>query len=135
MPMFIWGPELMVGVQIIDDQHLGLVDLINRLSDAMRSGKGNEVLGVILYKLIQYTESHFATEEQLMREHNYTYASSHQVAHRKLIGRVTQFKAEFESDEVALSISVLDFLCDWLRQHIQQSDKKFAQELNALGVK
>ncbi|HEY5956209.1 MAG TPA: bacteriohemerythrin [Polyangiaceae bacterium] len=135
MALIVWSPDLEVGVKIIDEQHYALVGMINRLSEAMSSGKGKLVLGAILGELIDYTGKHFATEERLMREHAYAHSPSHQAEHRELVRRVTEFKQKFDDGGGSLAISVLNFLCDWLKKHIQESDKKFGKHLLDCGVR
>lgn len=58
------------------------------------------------------TQTHFATEENLMREHAYDHASSHQTEHPNLVKRVTDFKSQFDAGTVALAIPVPNFLGD-----------------------
>jgi hemerythrin len=135
MSLIVWGQNLEVGVAMIDAQHRELVAIVNRLSDAMAAGKGKAVVGVILMELITYTQKHFETEERLMREHAYVSAPSHQSEHRALVKRVSEFKAKFDSGAATLAISVLNFLCDWLKTHIQESDKKLGKYLVEQGVK
>jgi hemerythrin len=43
-----------------------LVTPVNKLNDAVRAGKGQQIMGNNLDQLIDYTKTHFATEEQLM---------------------------------------------------------------------
>jgi hemerythrin len=135
MALIVWGPTLQVGIKIIDQQHKGLIDLINRLNEAMAAGKGKTVLGEILQELIRYTQTHFATEERLMSEHPYESAPTHKAEHSKFMKTVGAFKSDFESGNAAISVTVLNFLCDWLKDHIQHSDKKFGRALASSGVK
>ena len=62
----MWGPKLWVGVKDIDDQHKKLVEIVNKLNDAMVAGHGREVIGPTLNELIRYTQQHFAAEERIM---------------------------------------------------------------------
>ena len=71
-----------MGVPSLDEQHKNLISLVNKLNDAMKSGRGKDVLGDILAKLVNYTKTHFAAEEQLMRMHSYPDLASHQVEPR-----------------------------------------------------
>jgi hemerythrin len=51
--LLAWKPEYSVGVSELDQQHKGLVAMMNELHDAMMQGKGSEVLGGILKRLIE----------------------------------------------------------------------------------
>lgn len=71
MALITWNENYSVKVKQFDDQHKKLIDMINELHDAMKVGKGKDVMEKILAGLIQYTVTHFANEERLMKQHNY----------------------------------------------------------------
>jgi hemerythrin len=55
--------------------------------------------------------------------------------HQKFVDKVMVFKQELESGKIAISIAVITFLSDWLKNHIQIEDKKYGPYLNRQGVK
>ena len=71
MALITWNDVYSVKVKQFDDQHKKLIDLVNQLHDAMKVGKGGQVIGDVLKALIDYTGSHFAAEERLMKLYNY----------------------------------------------------------------
>lgn len=131
MAMIVWGPNLMVGVQQIDNQHKKLVELVNKLNDAMVAGHGRDIIGPTLNELVKYTQLHFATEEGLMKLHGYEHTAEHKAEHNKLLHDVGEFKKRFDAGNSMLSVELLRFLRDWLSRHILGSDKKLAAVLNA----
>ena len=54
MSLIRWNDNFSVNVTMIDHDHKKLVAMINELTDAMKAGRGKDVLGKILYELIQY---------------------------------------------------------------------------------
>ncbi|MGZ6208055.1 MAG: bacteriohemerythrin, partial [Syntrophales bacterium] len=62
MALITWTDALSVNIKETDTQHRRLIDLINKLHDSMKVGKGNDVLGPILSDPVKYTVSHFSTE-------------------------------------------------------------------------
>jgi len=64
MALISWNDNLSVHVGEIDRQHQQLIKMINDLDDAMKQGKGKEVLGKIVKGLSDYTAYHFSTEER-----------------------------------------------------------------------
>ena len=64
MPLIQWDDSLRVNIAEIDAQHRKLVGMINELNEAMRMGKGKEILGKTVQGLIEYTQTHFQTEEK-----------------------------------------------------------------------
>lgn len=117
-----------------DDQHKKLVELINQLHDAMKSGQGNTMIGVVLQSLITYTGTHFADEIKMMQAHAYPDLSRHQAEHDKFVKQVVEFQQKFQDGSSMLTMTVLSFFKDWLVRHIQGEDKKYAPFLNAKGI-
>lgn len=126
MSMFEWKPEYSVGHAEIDSQHKRLFALAGDLYDAMSSGKGKEVLSKTLSELVAYTKLHFATEERLMRAHHYPEYAGHKANHDALTKQVVEYQNDFETGRVGITVGLLQFLKDWLRHHIGETDRKIA---------
>jgi hemerythrin len=133
MAFMEWNESYSVKVAEIDVQHKHLIDLINRLFEAMSVGKGSEVMGSILNDLIDYTKNHFANEEKLMKSFNYPQSVTHKLEHDTLTNQVIDLQGEFASGKSMISVKVMNFLKDWLKNHILQVDKKFGEFLNSVG--
>lgn len=127
--MFEWNSKYSVGIGSIDAQHQTLFAIADELSNAMSAGKGQAVLRKILDRLLQYTASHFAHEERLMRLHNYPDLAKHKAEHEALTKRVQTFSDELKTGRATITIQVMIFLKDWLTKHIQQSDQAYAPYL------
>jgi len=134
MPLFNWSDKYSVGVHMFDNQHKRLVELINDLHDAMRAAKGREVLGDILKGLLDYTRMHFADEERQMTTFSYPDYAAHRVEHEKLVARVVELKAKHDSGDNTITIEVMNFLKDWLINHILVTDKKYGQFFKDKGI-
>lgn len=129
MAFIDWTPALSVSIPAIDQQHQKLVSLINELHDAMRLGKGRDVLGGVLGELLNYTRTHFADEEERMRARGYGELAHHKRLHDELTERVMRLKREFDSGQPVLTIDVMTFLQHWLTNHIMVSDKAYVPNL------
>lgn len=134
MAFFDWNKELIVDNGIIDAQHKRLIELVNTLFDAMSEGKGNDALGEVFIGLVDYTKSHFSTEAALMKLHNYPDLVLHLKEHEVLTKQVLDLHDKFKENETTLSLPVLNFLRNWLNQHILSSDKKFGDYLLAKQI-
>ncbi|HEX3746716.1 MAG TPA: bacteriohemerythrin [Bryobacteraceae bacterium] len=132
--MFEWNPEYSVKIASIDGQHQNLFRTAEELHSAMCSGQGKAVLAKILDRLVQYTKVHFAHEERLMSIHGYPDLAAHVSQHRALTKQVMAFQQEFESGKALMTVQVLQFLKDWLRHHIAESDHKYAPFLKEKAV-
>lgn len=132
--MIQWSSALSVGVREIDGQHQRLVKLINDLDEAMRVGKGKEMLGRIVSELAGYARVHFSTEEKYFDQFGYPEAPEHRQEHRNFIEKVSGFKAEFDAGRLGLTIEIMSFLSDWLKGHILGKDKRYSAFFNEKGL-
>ena len=119
-----WSEEYSVGINEIDTQHKRLVELINKLHDAMSQGKSREIASEILSDLTNYTQTHFKFEEEKFAKYNYEHRLIHELEHKKFVDKITEFKTDFENGKALISIELMNFLKDWLINHIKVSDKK-----------
>ena len=125
MALLPWNEKLSVGVPAMDAQHKKLVALTNRLYDAMASGQGDDVKKDILAELVTYTRVHFVAEERLMREHGYPDFAAHKALHDELTAKVIELNEKVKEGRMVPSVSLSNFLKDWLVDHIVQQDKKY----------
>lgn len=123
-----------MNIGVIDMQHKRLVEMVNQLYHAMKTGEGDHVMGPLFIALIEYTGKHFATEERFMKDKKYPDYDAHKQEHEKLVSRVLELKEKFEKGEKVFSSEVFNFLKGWLVNHIQGTDKKYAPYLNDKGV-
>lgn len=130
MSLVEWSQELSVNIEEVDDQHKKLVGILNELHEAMSSGRGRETLQGILGGLAEYTVYHFGTEEDLFEAHDYPATALHKAQHADFVERVSGFKERFGKGDGSLSIDVLNFVADWLKEHIQGSDREFGAFVN-----
>jgi hemerythrin-like metal-binding protein len=135
MSLISWNENYSVKIKDIDDQHKKLIDLINELHYAMKSGRGKEVVGKILLELVKYTEQHFSFEEKLFTKYNYPEGRTHSKTHQDLIDQLNEFISKYDSGQNTLSIELMNFLRDWLTNHIMGTDKKYISFLNSKGIK
>jgi hemerythrin len=131
MSLFEWRSEYSLGHENIDAQHKRLFALANELHTAMTQGQGKGALSLTLNNLVDYTKTHFANEERLMQTHHYPDYAEHKAAHDALTSRVIEFQKNFEAGRVGMTIELLQFLKDWLRTHIGETDHKVAAFLKS----
>lgn len=124
-----WVPEYSVGVTEIDNQHKKLIDMLQNLNKALSEGKGKEVLSKLIKDLIDYTKTHFTLEEKYLEKAKYPMLDSHKKEHIAFVNKVLDFQKNFESGKTLLSIDIMNFLKDWLKNHIVGTDKKYESYL------
>jgi len=128
-----WTPALALGHPAIDAQHRRLVDLLNRLFDALHSGKTRTILEGVLAELITYTQTHFQDEETLFLNSGYPDKEKHLAKHKDFVETVSRFKNDFVGGRVVMGSETMAFLKDWLVEHIQGTDRQIIEHLNKAG--
>lgn len=125
MAFMEWNDRLVTGVKEADEQHKKLVSLVNDLYDAMKQGKGKEIIDKILDELVKYANYHFGTEETLMTKYGYPDLANHKREHENFKVKVKEFLDKKAKGEATLSIEIMNFLKEWLVKHIMGTDKKY----------
>ena len=130
-----WNDKMSVGVEVLDADHKGLLALLNDLHDGIVTGHGTERLERVLDGLVEYVGNHFAHEEEFFAQSEYPDASEHIQEHRALTRLIQDVKARYNKGMFdALSLNTLEFLKQWLHEHVQVCDKKYTEHLNARGI-
>ncbi len=125
MALLDWNDTLSVNVPEMDNEHKKLISLVNELNDAMKSGKTKSEMDRIFGALTNYTVSHFASEERYLQKVGYPELDAQKAGHAALIKQVTDFKADYDAGKALISVKLMGFLRDWVRNHIQKEDKKY----------
>lgn len=135
MALFEWKSQYSVKVQSIDREHQKLFGMVNELHEAMRVGKGSSMAADVLERLWDYAREHFAYEESLMLSAKYPDFAAHKAEHEKLNKEVSKMKQEFERGNTAITLTLAEFLKQWLQTHILQRDMKYTGCLLAAGMR
>jgi hemerythrin-like metal-binding protein len=134
MQFMNWNDRLSTGVADIDADHKRLLGMANELFDAIMSGSGKEALGSLFDRLSEYAETHFKREEALFEGSNYPDVARHKQEHRQFTLWVNDARSRFHNGAIAgPSLEVMDYLKDWLFDHIAGRDKQCSRYL-AKGV-
>lgn len=132
--LIVWSNSYSVTVSQMDKEHQRLIDIINNLYAAMRSGRSKEAIGSILDELVEYTKTHFAHEEQLMQQANYSGYADQKKAHEALVSQLNEILVKYRSG-TALGQEIMNFLKNWLINHIQGMDKQYGPAMHKKGIK
>ncbi|MDD2736486.1 MAG: bacteriohemerythrin [Desulfuromonadaceae bacterium] len=130
-----WDASFSTGVSKYDEQHKVLFNMVNDLADAMQQKKSKEAVGRVLNGLAEYTINHFADEERNFAQTNYPEETQHKALHKKLLEQVTELIGKFNAGEPLVAQDVINFLQDWLINHIKGVDKRYGPHLNKNGIK
>ena len=129
-----WKDDYSVGIDSIDQQHKKLISLINQLTTAVDYSTGEEFEREALAELVDYTKTHFTYEEGMMEDNGYPDFVAHRAQHRVMIAEVDAVLAEYEKDHDTAMRHAVDYLKDWLINHINGTDKQYSSYLIGKGV-
>ena len=135
MPYLPWSDEFSVNVREIDEQHQRLVGMINGLHEALISGRGKEVQRKIIADMVDYAGVHFGTEEKYMGLYKFPGQGNHKAEHDSFSEKAADLKARVEGKGFVLTLEVLNFLRDWLQNHILVTDKQYSNHFNNCGLR
>ncbi len=124
MALIVWDDDLDTGIEVIDNQHKRIVDYINKLDAARKTGNKNDI-GLVLDELVDYTLSHFTFEESLMEEAGYPFINAHKKVHQLFTKRVGDYMQRFKMGE-DIADDLLNSLKAWLINHIRNDDNDYA---------
>jgi hemerythrin len=107
----------------IDFQHEKLFGLFTQLEGEIL--KGNEhVIETVVQELIDYTKSHFLTEETIMQEARFPDTEAHAKMHDDITETVIDMQKKIRAGQGVLPNDLLLFFGDWLINHIIVEDQK-----------
>jgi methyl-accepting chemotaxis protein len=129
-----WNSKYHIGIREIDDQHKVLVDIINKLYAAFGSNKNRKEIRKNLKELVDYTVYHFGNEEAYFKQFGYRESPAHLEQHRKFVERIQKFADEFEEGDSTVSLDIINFLKDWLLNHILKVDSRYVPLLKQHGI-
>ena len=134
MQQIEWDESLSVGVKSIDEQHKVWIEKLNTLSAAIASCQKTRHISRTLDFLMDYVEFHFAAEESFMTAKKYPAFSQHKSEHHQFrMTLMDLFVLAVKEDDAIdrLADSISKFQISWLKNHIQQTDRRFANFLRA----
>jgi len=133
MAIFIWDDSYKTGEESIDEQHKKLVDLLNQLDESLNIGGDPHIVINLLDELVEYTKFHFKDEEKFMTGHEYNEKDyqDHLLVHQQFIDQINEAQKTCLADPEHITDELLDFLVQWLINHILLTDKQMVADINA----
>ncbi|MBU1248765.1 MAG: bacteriohemerythrin [Proteobacteria bacterium] len=129
MNIIEWEPALSIGVDVVDEQHKGLVDMINAAYTLASEESNPMQVNRLLAQMGRYAVLHFSTEEQLMKQAGYAGMEEHKAIHAKFTKQVSDFACDGSQDR---PLAVFVFLSTWLKEHIMGMDREYAVEVREM---
>jgi len=119
----VWKPEYNLGIPIIDEQHRGIVTIINSLHYGTQNSYIKNIITPIIGMLRNYADIHFQTEEFFLKSVNYPDAANHHLLHLEYPSKLSKIEWESKNDKSARQL--MDFIKKWWIGHICEEDMQF----------
>eukprot|EP01029_Cantina_marsupialis_P010345 TRINITY_DN2352_c0_g1_i2.p1 TRINITY_DN2352_c0_g1~~TRINITY_DN2352_c0_g1_i2.p1 ORF type:complete len:173 (+),score=37.46 TRINITY_DN2352_c0_g1_i2:64-582(+) len=120
-----WISDFEVGIEIVDQQHQMLFQLIAAVKLLKDSNKSSKAVKMVLEELNDYTITHFRDEEALFDAEGWPGAAKHKQTHEFFCAKISEIIEDFSKKGVSvLNDEFLDFLTSWLRVHVTKDDRE-----------
>jgi hemerythrin-like metal-binding protein len=126
------NPQYSIGIAEMDAQHARLIQIMEEFraigADNLLEPAGIDAAEQALEQLLNYTTSHFASEEAFLVKHHYPDVEAHKKQHQELIAVVARLLDEARARKTSGAALKLNlFATVWLVEHIMQEDNKYAR--------
>lgn len=123
---FKWSDKFRLNVPQIDTDHRNLFAIANRLHEHISDGEHDQTITHALTHLVKYVHEHFDREERLMERFNFPGIVEHRKSHRLLEQIVGSMQKVHGHEPEAIDTGkLMEFLRDWLEQHILVTDQLY----------
>lgn len=119
-----WKPEYSVGVASVDHEHRELVELVNRIGEALASARPVAEVESAFGDLYRAISSHFALEERFMREHGYDQTSQHKADHERLLDELRDIMDDYRDGREGPAERLRDTVEAWFADHFKTHDAR-----------
>ena len=119
----VWRPEYDLGIMILDDQHRGIVSIINSYFFGTKCDSIKNLSQPTIAMLASYARIHFQTEEYFLEAINYPGLNSHRALHHAYTSKLAEIErlSKLDKDPYIL----MNFLKAWWLDHICGADMDF----------
>lgn len=135
--LIIWDQKFSIGIEIIDQQHMFLIELCSKLNKAIL--EKNESEGIwrahmleALKSCVEYVKVHFSDEENIMKKYNYPNYKEYKSRHDEFTMKVITTSGKFPTMNRTEALRFVRFLYDWILSHVAHEDKQIAVYLQSL---
>ncbi len=131
--MYEMKPEYFTGIEVVDSEHKRLFELAEQTYQLLKAeyipDKYDHVKDLLI-ELREYTEKHFADEEEYMESIQYKRITSQRLQHRNFIKKLSEVDVDevIDEDPEKAIEEILNFLTKWLVHHIFEMDMMIGKD-------
>jgi len=128
LTLVTWSENYAVGIEMIDSQHLMLVNLTNELYQACltRDEALGDVFKETMGRMVDYVRFHFTAELELLHRIGYPDYKNHKDQHDQLVKNILISANEYKEGKKFVPNNFVRTLKDWVFGHIAIYDQTYA---------
>lgn len=132
-----WKDSFKIGIAEIDAQHRELFSRLDMLENALRDGKGKDIVFSTFHFLDNYVRRHFKAEEELQALYQYPHLLMHGAEHAAFKKRLNDLEERLTLEEPSEKLAALiqTLLTQWLITHVTNLDKELTHYMNEARTK
>ena len=129
MSLLQWKQEYSVGIDSMDDEHREMMELINDIHAKLQTDPDAEQIDDCLGAVYNTISGHFALEEKMMREHQYSEYLAHKEDHEDLLDQIRDLMDEYHADPDSGATRLAEGLSNWFAGHFSTFDARLHGQL------
>ncbi|MBL0711429.1 MAG: bacteriohemerythrin, partial [Colwellia sp.] len=130
MTALIWDEGMSVGIEVIDNDHKQIIAILAKLTSVKHGKADTQEIEAIFLELSTCISEHFAIEEALLEQAEYSDIVAHKESHQAFIDNLPKLKQQWLThDNLATSESITMFLYQWIIHHILIEDLDYVSSL------
>jgi len=127
MDSIVFGPDLALGIPVLDQSHRIVLDMLEAMENLPRPA-----FDKACRELATEFMEHLREENSLMERIDYPAAQVHRAAHGNLLERISRVLRLLRDGEEATARDIVRSLPDWLEAHINTMDLALAIAVSRL---
>ncbi len=124
--LFNFEAEFKLGIELMDNEHLRLVEMLNQVYNLLADGQKAEACQYFRQMLSSYVHAHFAHEERFMEIVGFPQIEDHKKIHENFKKSFLASMPLLESYDDATFRKALTDTFTWIINHIGKTDRKYA---------
>jgi hemerythrin len=128
-PMFIWREEYAVNIEEMDNDHIEMMKVAETLYQLIDTNNQDKFLNR-LKQLVNLAQQHFQKEEELLKKNQYPDYSKHIKKHKRIMQEATDVIQKIQDNRYDIDDDFVNFLKDWILNHILTEDRKYGEYLS-----
>ncbi len=120
-----WKADFSVGIPEIDEQHGNVFKTAKFLLDLYQTDGASEEFYAGMRQMFEIVDSHFAYEENMLKEIGYPDLDAHCESHRELSRTIRSFVKRLKPNQPGLFEEMQQTMKNWLVSHLLREDGKY----------